>query len=354
MFMGSSANTLQQFKQYGPTLESLGIRKTNDVPEFLPPVTHQTVTIDEDISDSEIDSYILTESEVAIKTDYWMKANGDIMKVIEERKREREENGDVKKKRKTPRQKNVACTSVLNAMEKVIQEKKLSNKVNYEMLKDLETMASGTRTSLSESTPITPVTPRKIIDSEVTSDTLSRSEKQARSKNLIKSGGTSLESLRTAFDLKVIGGKDAPSTNTEKKLTTIKNEDEGTTSTPTEKETVSTLETVKTDKFTVNCAFTDKRCRVRLAQVNIKTVVEEKKDIDNEVSQDRQYQIDACVVRIMKARKELTHVVLMNEVVQQLKFPVKAADIKIRLESLIEREYIARDEEDSAKYKYVA
>uniref|UniRef100_A0A8R1ID89 Uncharacterized protein n=1 Tax=Caenorhabditis japonica TaxID=281687 RepID=A0A8R1ID89_CAEJA len=40
--------------------------------------------------------------------------------------------------------------------------------------------------------------------------------------------------LRTAFDLKVIGGKDAPSTNTEKKLTTIKNEDEGTTSTPTE------------------------------------------------------------------------------------------------------------------------
>ena len=46
--------------------------------------------------------------------------------------------------------------------------------------------------------------------------------------------------------------------------------------------------------------------------------------------QDRQYQIDAAIVRIMKMRKTLTHTLLLNELYTQLKFPVKPADLKKR------------------------
>lgn len=51
--------------------------------------------------------------------------------------------------------------------------------------------------------------------------------------------------------------------------------------------------------------------------------VEEQASTTERVFQDRQYQIDAAIVRIMKMRKTLTHNLLMSEVYNQLKFPVK-------------------------------
>lgn len=43
-----------------------------------------------------------------------------------------------------------------------------------------------------------------------------------------------------------------------------------------------------------------------------------------QVMQDRQYQIDAAIVRIMKMRKTLSHKLLVNELMTQLKFPIRA------------------------------
>jgi len=69
---------------------------------------------------------------------------------------------------------------------------------------------------------------------------------------------------------------------------------------------------------------------------------------------DRQYQIDAAVVRIMKTRRTLSHSLLLNELFTQLKFPLKSSDLKKRIESLIDREYIERDSRSQDCYVYMA
>jgi hypothetical protein len=46
----------------------------------------------------------------------------------------------------------------------------------------------------------------------------------------------------------------------------------------------------------------------------------------------------------MKTRKTLSHKLLVAELLQQLKFPIKQSDLKKRIESLIDREYLERDE----------
>jgi cullin-4 len=50
----------------------------------------------------------------------------------------------------------------------------------------------------------------------------------------------------------------------------------------------------------------------------------------------------------------LKHVALISELFEQLKFPVKPPDLKKRIEGLINREYMQRDEQDSQTYEYMA
>uniref|UniRef100_A0A452VDQ0 Cullin-4 n=1 Tax=Ursus maritimus TaxID=29073 RepID=A0A452VDQ0_URSMA len=90
------------------------------------------------------------------------------------------------------------------------------------------------------------------------------------------------------------------------------------------------------DKFICNDDFKHKLFRIKINQIQMKETVEEQASTTERVFQDRQYQIDAAIVRIMKMRKTLSHNLLVSEVYNQLKFPVKPADLKKRIESLIE------------------
>lgn len=58
---------------------------------------------------------------------------------------------------------------------------------------------------------------------------------------------------------------------------------------------------------------------------------EEQQQTEERVFQDRQYQIDAAIVRIMKMRKVLPHNLLITELYNQLKFPVKVSFCSIKL-----------------------
>ncbi|TPX68598.1 hypothetical protein SpCBS45565_g03028 [Spizellomyces sp. 'palustris'] len=108
------------------------------------------------------------------------------------------------------------------------------------------------------------------------------------------------------------------------------------------------------DSFEFNATFENALYRIKINQIQMKETSEEQKDTEERVFQDRQYQVDAAIVRIMKMRKTLSHSLLMTELFDQLKFPIKAADLKKRIESLIDRDYLERDAKDPTVYNYLA
>merc|ERR1712088_635073 len=82
----------------------------------------------------------------------------------------------------------------------------------------------------------------------------------------------------------------------------------------------------------------------------------ERNETRKKVDEDRKHEIEACIVRIMKSRKQLQHNQLVTEVVEQLnkRFQPSPAIIKKRIENLIEREYIKRSDNDRKVYVYLA
>ncbi|XP_067668531.1 cullin-3-A-like isoform X2 [Haliotis asinina] len=110
--------------------------------------------------------------------------------------------------------------------------------------------------------------------------------------------------------------------------------------------------------FTVNDQFSSKLFRVKIQMVaaNKGEAEPERKETRNKVDEDRKHEIEAAIVRIMKARKKLQHNVLVAECTEMLKprFLPSPVIIKKRIEGLIEREYLARSTEDRKVYTYVA
>ena len=107
------------------------------------------------------------------------------------------------------------------------------------------------------------------------------------------------------------------------------------------------------DTFAFNENFQDSRIRLCINTFQVRESDEESQKVHESIMQDRQYQIDAAIVRIMKMRKTLSHKLLMNELMTQLRFPYKTIDIKKRIESLIEREYMDRTLADPGVGRFV-
>jgi cullin 3 len=125
------------------------------------------------------------------------------------------------------------------------------------------------------------------------------------------------------------------------------------------------------DTFTFNPEYKSNARRVKIPLVSIRDVSKNKKlagakaanpsASGNEVlplqlEEERRHLVEAATVRIMKARKQLHHNDLIAEVTKQLqvRFVPTPQFIKKRIEGLIEREYLERDEQDHRLYMYVA
>ena len=136
------------------------------------------------------------------------------------------------------------------------------------------------------------------------------------------------------------------------------------------------------DTFTYNSDYTSKMTKVKVPMVSMRDatasaksdgaagsssaaaassstntgLVDGSSTVPASVEEDRRHLLEAAIVRIMKARKMLNHNDLVAEVTKQLagRFIPPPQFVKKRVESLIEREYLERDEADRRVYLYMA
>ncbi|OSX68038.1 hypothetical protein POSPLADRAFT_1064405 [Postia placenta MAD-698-R-SB12] len=110
------------------------------------------------------------------------------------------------------------------------------------------------------------------------------------------------------------------------------------------------------DVFHFNPDFTDTRYQVHISSIQTKETPEESKRTQTAIESDRKHALDAAIVRVMKARKELNYEQLKTETIEAVKkhFVPDVSSIKQRIASLVEQDYLRRDEDDMSKYLYVA
>ncbi|CAM1502945.1 Fc.00g077210.m01.CDS01 [Cosmosporella sp. VM-42] len=110
-----------------------------------------------------------------------------------------------------------------------------------------------------------------------------------------------------------------------------------------------------TDTFTFNKAFSDPKYRVKINQIQLKETKEENKQTHEKIVQDRRFETQAAIVRIMKSRKSMGHAELVAEVINLTKKrgSVEPAAIKKEIESLIDKDYVERDGPTNT-YTYLA
>uniref|UniRef100_A0A9J7XXQ0 Transcription factor IIIB 90 kDa subunit n=1 Tax=Cyprinus carpio carpio TaxID=630221 RepID=A0A9J7XXQ0_CYPCA len=104
------------------------------------------------IDEEEIEKYILNEIEVKAKTELWMKQNEEYLreqKEKEERIAKEKEEGTYKEKPKKSSKKRepILASTAGEAIEKMLEQKKISSKINYDVLRDLNSKGSGSNTT---------------------------------------------------------------------------------------------------------------------------------------------------------------------------------------------------------------
>ncbi|KAI8885479.1 Cullin-domain-containing protein, partial [Backusella circina FSU 941] len=107
-------------------------------------------------------------------------------------------------------------------------------------------------------------------------------------------------------------------------------------------------------QFEYNAGFKSQSSNIRIKLQAAEQSVTEERDVEINIAKDRQLQVDAAIVRIMKKGKTMAHPDLMSEVFKEFKFPIEANDIKKRIESLIDKGYLKRDPNDSSQYNYLS
>ncbi|XP_043403809.1 transcription factor IIIB 90 kDa subunit isoform X1 [Chelonia mydas] len=110
------------------------------------------------IDDTEIDRYILDETEAQIKAELWMKENADYLKEQKEKEARIAKEKELgiykehKPKKSAKKREPIQASTAGEAIEKMLEQKKISSKINYNVLKDLNSKGSSTPKKEDDST----------------------------------------------------------------------------------------------------------------------------------------------------------------------------------------------------------
>ncbi|KAF9414344.1 hypothetical protein HW555_007741 [Spodoptera exigua] len=172
--VGSKSEKMKHEKGLGPDLAVIGLGSSQEdkSDKFVRPEPKQAAkdlhNADELVLDQKdeeyINSLIMSDEEMKHKALLWNKINAGYLKdqkIKEEmRAKEREENKDKKKKLRGSYKKRTPCNAATagEAIEKMIAEKKISSKINYDILKSLD----------HPGTPVPPTPKGTTVDSKPT------------------------------------------------------------------------------------------------------------------------------------------------------------------------------------------
>lgn len=108
--------------------------------------------------------------------------------------------------------------------------------------------------------------------------------------------------------------------------------------------------------FRLNLKFVTPKRRMLIPMPTAKISEVEKTAVHETVVEDRRHAIEAAIVRVMKQRKTLDHQMLIMEVSRLCDsvFKPEPRAVKNRIEELINREFLAREEGSTNMYKYLA
>ncbi|XP_012270971.1 transcription factor IIIB 90 kDa subunit [Orussus abietinus] len=187
--------------ELGPDVSSMGLtssmnERTNvsadmSASNFEAPSGELDIT---DLDEEELDGYIMSEKEARDKHNLWNKLNASYLdqqkEKEEKRQKEKEEGKPEKRKRRATARKNKSqgpANSAGEAIEKMLQEKRISSKINYEVLKSLN-VGIGTSNNQQKSQDSIPTNPKKPnLDNSFGSTTLSASQEHSSEMNTTKS-----------------------------------------------------------------------------------------------------------------------------------------------------------------------
>ncbi|MBV95525.1 Transcription factor IIIB 90 kDa subunit, partial [Eschrichtius robustus] len=99
------------------------------------------------IDDLEIDRYILNEAEARVKAELWMRENAEYLREQREKEariaKERELGIYKEHKKSCKRREPIQASTAGEAIEKMLEQKKISSKINYSVLRDLDSKGGG-------------------------------------------------------------------------------------------------------------------------------------------------------------------------------------------------------------------
>ncbi|CAD6184387.1 unnamed protein product [Caenorhabditis auriculariae] len=110
------------------------------------------------------------------------------------------------------------------------------------------------------------------------------------------------------------------------------------------------------DVFSVNEQFQSSSDVVKVAAVAAYHQSDKAADTREKTEIDRKFEVEACIVRLMKRNRKMNHDELIANVLEEMKDRcgvIGTSTVKQRIEALIEREFIARDSSEFKVYCYV-
>jgi len=115
-------------------------------------------------------------------------------------------------------------------------------------------------------------------------------------------------------------------------------------------------ELTETDKFFLKDSINSSVLRVTFAVESRKKTIKKDNEINKYVRKKREFMLDAAMVRVMKARNVIKWAQFQTEVLKlvQKEWSPSPKEMKKRLGSLMERDFIKRSEEDENLLQYIA